>query len=96
VEIADVIQLIKGCSELVHSKHFKDQCAGRNLDPRVVERLIRESKILGILEQNENEKVYKILFYLTTKDLNLIIKILPGNKIKLITVFPSKSERRQK
>lgn len=79
---------------IIESRHFKEKCNERNFDINSIKKLIQKNKILGILEQNNN--LYKIwYFYEKNKDLNIILKII-NNRIKLITIFPSESKRRQK
>lgn len=97
MEISDALEIIKRNlkNNVIESGHFREQCEERNLNTEIVQRIIEENKILGILEQEEG--LYKIwFFYEKYKDLNIIIKILPNGKLRFITIFPCYSERRKK
>ncbi len=99
MEITEVLDIVKDVSEenIKESKHFKDKCENRELNKEEVLEIIQENKVVGVEEQDEEESLYKITFYFTDrKDLNVVIKILSEDKIKLITVFPSYSERRKR
>jgi len=95
MNISNALAIIKRGlkKDFVEAVHFKDQCSERNLDLDEIRELIKKNKILGIIEQNEN--LYKVwFFYKTGKDLNMILRILPGKRLRLITLFPCKIERR--
>lgn len=92
VAISKIKKRIK--KDIVETKHFKDKCIERELDPEKVKEIAQANKILGILEQEEG--LYKVWFYYEKhKDLNIILRLI-GKKIKFVTVFPCYSERRKK
>lgn len=45
---------------LSESRHFSEQCRERNLDLNQVQQVIRDKKILGIVEQSQG--LYKLWF----------------------------------
>lgn len=82
-------------SGFVESRHAKEQYTDRKIRPELIQSILRNNKILGILEQDES--LYKIwLNYDKYKDLNIIIRILPDNKLRIITFFPCLAERRRR
>jgi len=97
MDVSEAISTIKKGlkKDIVESNHFLDQCKDRNLDVNKVKKVIINNDILGILEQDKN--LYKIwFFYEQRKDLNIILKILPDKRLRLVTVFPCYSERRKR
>jgi hypothetical protein len=73
------------------SRHFKIQCKERNI--QLTPQLLKKD-IVGIINQGDNK--FKIWFeYNENKDLNIILQII-NNKLKLITIFPCKLEKRRK
>ena len=97
MDVSEALLLIKSGlkKELVESKHFLDQCKDRNLDMNSVKKVIKDNDILGILEQDKD--LYKIwFFYEQRKDLNIILKILPDKRLRLVTIFSCYSERRKR
>ncbi len=97
MDVSEALSLVKrGLNkEVIESKHFLDQCQARNLDLNFIKKVIINNEILGILEQDKD--LYKIwLFYEQRKDLNIILRILPDKKLRLVTVFPCYSERRKR
>jgi len=82
-------------TDVIESRHIKEQYIDRTIGREKILNLIRESKILGILEQDDD--LYKVWFhYDKYKDLNIIVRILPNHKLKLITFFPCLAERRRR
>ncbi len=97
MDVSEALSIIKiGLKkEIVESKHFLDQCKDRDLDIDSIKKVIMNNDILGVLEQDQN--LYKIwFFYEQRKDLNIILKILPDKRLRLVTVFPCYSERRKR
>ncbi len=97
MDIEDALKLIKRNlrKKVVRSKHFKEQCKERKLDLDIIEERVQKSKILGIVEQDDD--LYKIWFlYEKHKDLNMIIRIQPNRRLRFVTVFPCYSERRKR
>lgn len=97
MDISEALALIKRRlkKEVIESKHFLNQCKDRNLNVKSVKEVIVKNGILGVLEQDQN--LYKIwFFYEQRKDLNIILKILPDEKLRLVTIFPCYSERRKR
>ena len=98
MEVDKAIQTIKICfnkpkKKLVLSGHFQDQCKERDLDVAGILERCKNCKILGIVEQEDD--LYKVwIKYTEDTDVIVAIKILSKDKIKLITIFPQKSERR--
>ncbi len=77
------------------SKHFKDECRDRNISLEEINKYITKNEILGITQQDPN--LYKVWFnYDDNKDLIIIIKILPDQRIRLITLYPCNVERRKR
>ena len=94
MNITGTLSIIKTAAQ-TESRHFLEQCEDRNLNPIQIHRIIKKKEILGIPQQDQN--LFKVWFhYNYYKDLNVIIKILSHEKIKLITVFLSYSIRRKK
>jgi len=97
MDVSEALSIIKRGlkKEIVESKHFLDQCRDRNLEPASVREVLINNDLLGILEQDTD--LYKILFfYEQRKDLNIILKILPDKRLRLVTLFPCYSERRKR
>lgn len=97
MDISEVIRIVQDAlkCDLVESKHFLDQCEDRKLESNKVKEVIKNNEILGIVEQDQN--LYKVwFFYEKHKDLNVIVRILPYQKIRLVTIFPCYSERRKR
>ena len=95
MEISEALTIIKEGFKKKPSeaKHFLDQCKDRNLDANNINNIITNNEILGIVKQDQN--LYKVwLFYERSKDLNIILRILPDKKLRLITIFPCNSDRR--
>lgn len=79
----------------IESRHFKEECKDRNLSGEEITKILIQNEILGIVQQDHN--LYKIwMFYDENKDLNLILYLLPEEKLRLITVFLCNSERRKR
>lgn len=98
MELEEVISVIRAAlsdSDFSKTKHFIEKCEERNLDVPGVQLLLAEHKLLGVVEQNDG--LYKLWFaYKKSKDLNLVIKILPQQRLKLITVFPCSTDKRER
>jgi len=97
MELNESLSLIKrGLNEeVIESKHFIDQCRDRNLNISSVKEVIRNNEIVGILKQEVD--LYKIWFlYEQHKDLNIIVRIIPDQRLRLVTIFPCYSERRKR
>ncbi len=97
MELDKALALIKRNlkKEIIETKHFKEQCLDRNLDIKTIRNVVSGNKILGIVEQDEKEKLYKVWFYYEkNKDLNIVMRILPSGKLKFVTTFPCYSDRR--
>ena len=87
----------KEIKNLIEPTYFKEKIIDRGIDIRDVKSAFKKNKVVGILNQNDKEKIYKIwLLYIDDKDLCIIIKIFPDKKIRGITIFPEASERRKK
>jgi len=97
MELSEALKIIRRNlrKKAAESRHFRRQCEKRMLNLNIIRETARKNKILGVLEQAEG--LYKIWFlYEKNKDLNIILRILPGRKIKFITLFPCYSERRKR
>jgi hypothetical protein len=97
MDLEKALKIIKKClnKNFLESMHFKSVCKDRNLEIEDIRRLIKKNKILGIINQNEKENVFKVcIHYRNDKDLYLVIKILYDKKVKLVTIFPENLKRR--
>jgi len=97
MDLNEALSLIKlGLKkEVLESKHFIDQCIDRKIDIYVVKKVISNNEIVGILKQETD--LYKIWFlYEQQKDLNIIVRIIPDQRLRLVTIFPCYSERRKR
>lgn len=96
MDIEDAIRLIKHLIKrgaIIESRHYTDQLKERELDPEEVSSTLKGAKILGTIYQED--ETYRLWFYYRNgKDLNIIIRILDGKKLRVVTVFPSEAERR--
>ena len=82
-------------NKIIESKHFKEECTDKNLPVEEITKIITENEVLGIVQQEQN--VYKVwFFYTSNKDLNIILRILPEEKLRLITLYPCNAERRKR
>ncbi len=81
--------------EFTESRHFKDECQERNLSLGEIAKIITENEILGITQQDQN--LYKVWFnYVNNKDLIVILRILPDQGLRLVTLYPCDAERRKR
>lgn len=96
MDLSYALEIIKeNLRNYTETNHFKEQCEARNLNSNEVIRIIKETQILGIVKQDE--ELYKVWFeFEKEKDLNIIIKILPNEKLKFVTIFPCYSARRKR
>lgn len=97
MDISKALKIIKRNlkKEITETRHFKEQCKARGFDMARVYSNIKNSVILGILDQDNGS--YKVWFsYEKDKDLNMILAITPNHKLKLITIFQCHTERRKR
>lgn len=81
-------------NDFVFSNHFLEQCDDRLLKIDLIKNILRKNDLLGILKQSHT--TYKLWFgYSESKDLNIVVD-LSKSKLRLITVFPSRIERRRR
>lgn len=81
--------------EFTESTHFKEECKDKDLSVEEISKLITENTILGIAQQDQN--LYKVWFnYVDNKDLIVIVRILPEQWLRLITLYPCNAERRKR
>jgi|SRR3989344_7158524 len=77
------------------SGHFKYECQERSLSLEEITAIIAENEILGITQQDQN--LYKVWFnYVNNKDLIVILRILPDQRLRLVTLYPCDAERRKR
>jgi hypothetical protein len=99
MELEKALRIIKkGLNKsFLEAIYFKEVCKDRNLKIKDVRNLIKKNEILGIINQNKKENLFKVCFcYEYNKDLYLIIKILFNKRLRLITIFPEDSKRRKR
>ena len=96
MDLAEALRVVrdnlKGRSD---SKHFHDQLEKRGLDREMIERVLSAGEPWGIVEPDEG--LYKVWFaFEKDKDLNVVIRIVDGEQIRLVTLFPCDVKRRRR
>lgn len=75
------------------SRHFEEKATERGLDVDHIRELFSSGNCVACVQQNRNR--FKLVFEHTRdKDLSIIVDLHADAQVDLVTVFPSKIERR--
>ena len=98
----NAVKYIEKCRKdkrkLEFPRYFESHLQDRGLDKNFVRDTLKNGEVKAIIEQERNGEIrYKVHFKLNNnKDLSIIVKIyLNRDKLRLITIFPEDSKRRE-